>query len=230
MNKLMTYKLIRSNRKTIAIHVTKDAQVEVRAPFRAKKKEIEQFLVSKRGWVEKHLTRIIETYENRLSFELNYGDDLRLMGRKIPIIAKAGNKVGFNGNYFYLPPDFPSNQIKVAVIGLYKQIAKQVLTDRTLAYAKEMNLLPSAVKVNSAKTRWGSCSSKGSINYSWRLIMAKKEIIDYVIVHELAHIKELNHSPKFWAIVESVLPDYKERQKELKEFQREISHESWDKG
>jgi len=229
MDKAMTYKLIRSNRKTMAIHITKDAQVEVRAPFKAKKKEIEQFLISKKDWVEKHLTRITETHENRLSFELNYGDYLRLMGRKIPIIAKEGNKVGFDGNCFYLPPGFPSDEIKRAVIGLYKQMAKQVLTDRTFAYAKEMGSLPSAVKVNNAKTRWGSCSNKGSINYSWRLIMAEEDIIDYVIVHELAHLRELNHSSRFWVTVETMLPDYRKRQKKLKEFQKEMACENWDK-
>ena len=228
MNEPMTYKLIRSNRKTMAIHITKDAQVEVRAPYKAKRKEIEQFLISKRDWVEKHLTRIAETHENRLNFELNYGESRPLMGREIPIIAREGNKVGFDGNCFYLPPDFPSDEVKIAVIGLYKQIAKQVLTDRTLVYAKGMGLTPSAVKVNSAKTRWGSCSNKGSINYSWRLIMAEEDIIDYVIVHELAHLSELNHSPRFWTIVESILPDYKKRQKKLKEFQKEIAHENWD--
>ena len=228
MNKLVTYKLKRSNRKTIAIHITKEAQVEVRAPLKAKKKEIEQFLISKKDWIEKHLARITEAQANRLNFELNYGDDFRLMGKKIPLVAREGNKVGFDGNCFYLPPSFPSDEIKMAVIGLYKQIAKQVFTDRTFAYAKEMGSLPSAVKVNSAKTRWGSCSNKGSINYSWRLIMAEEEIMDYVIVHELAHLRELNHSPRFWTIVETILPDYKRRQKKLKEFQKEIAHENWD--
>jgi len=227
MNKSITYKLIRSNRKTIAIHITKDAQVEVRAPFGAKQKEIDKFISLKRDWIQKHLVRINQVQEERLKFELNYGDHLRLMGRKIPILARAGNKVGFDGQCFYLPPKFLTDEIKGAIIGLYKQIAKQVLTDRTFAYAREMGLLPRAVKVNSAKTRWGSCSSKGSINYSWRLIMADEEVINYVIVHELAHLKELNHSPKFWAVVASILPDYKMWQKRLKEFQREIAHENW---
>ena len=227
MNEPMTYKLIRSNRKTIAIHITKDAKVEVRAPFKAKQKEIDQFISLKRGWIEKHLKRISEVQEDRQNFELNYGDHLRLMGEKVPLVARAGDKVGFDGQCFYLPPRFPPDEIKLAVIGLYRQIAKQVLTDRTFAYAKDMRLQPTAVKVNSAKTRWGSCSNKGSINYSWRLIMAEEEIIDYVIVHELAHLKELNHSPRFWAIVESILPDYKKRQKKLKEFQKEIASENW---
>jgi predicted metal-dependent hydrolase len=150
------------------------------------------------------------------------------MGRNITIAERIGDKVGFDGQHFYLPPRFPPVEIKRAVIGLYKQIARQVLTDRTFAYAKETGLMPVTIKVNSAKTRWGSCSSKGSINYSWRLIMAEVEVIDYVIVHELAHIKELNHSSKFWEIVASIMPDYKLRQKKLKEFQKMISHEDWE--
>jgi predicted metal-dependent hydrolase len=228
MKKKTTYKLLHSNRKTIAIHITKEAEVVVRAPFKAKQKDIDNFVAQKRDWIERHLVRIKEAQGNRLNFELNYGDQLRLMGKKIFLVERKGDKVGYDGQCFYLPPRFPPCEIKNVVISLYKQIAKQVLTDRTLAYAGEVGVMPTAVKVNSAKTRWGSCSSKSSINYSWRLIMAANEIIDYVIIHELAHIKELNHSPSFWAIVESVLPDYKKRQKKLKEFQKEIAHEDWE--
>jgi predicted metal-dependent hydrolase len=228
MEKKTTYKLLRSNRKTIAIHITKEGEVQVRAPFKAKQKDIDDFVTLKRDWIERHLRRIKEAQGSRLNFELNYGNQLRLMGKKILLVARKGDKVGFDGQCFYLPPNFPPCEIKKVVISLYKQIAKQVLTDRTFAYAGELGVMPTAVKVNSAKTRWGSCSSKSSINYSWRLIMATNEIIDYVIVHELAHINELNHSPQFWAIVEYILPDYKKRQKKLKEFQKEIAHENWE--
>ena len=90
-----------------------------------------------------------------------------------------------------------------------------------------MNVTPIAVKVNSAKTRWGSCSGRNSINFSWRLIMADDDVIDYVIVHELAHIKEHNHSDRFWAVVASVLPDYKMRQAKLKILQKKLASEDW---
>jgi predicted metal-dependent hydrolase len=225
---MVDYSLIRSKRKTIAIHITKEGVVEVRAPFKAKQKDIDDFLNLKKDWINKHLTRIKQAQENRLEFSLNYGDNLRLMGREIPLVERSGNKVGFDGECFYLPPNFPPCEIKKAVIGLYKEIAKQVLVDRTFAYGKEVGLIPVAVKVNSAKTRWGSCSNKGSINYSWRLIMAEEEVIDYVIIHELAHIEELNHSPRFWVAVEGILPDYKKRQQKLRLFQKEIVHENWD--
>ena len=223
----MTYNLIRSKRKTIAIHITKEGQVEVRAPYKAKEKEINAFVLSKKDWVEKHLRRIEEAKESRLDFTLSYGEYLRLMGKTYPIVERSGDKIGFDGECFYLPPGLPSSAIKEMVIHIYKQVAKGTLPYRTMAYAKETGLVPTAIKVNSAKTRWGSCSSKKSINFSWRLIMADEEEIDYVIVHELAHLKELNHSPRFWALVESIMPDYKKRQKRLKEFQKVIFHEDW---
>ena len=91
-----------------------------------------------------------------------------------------------------------------------------------------MGVAPTGIKITGAKTRWGSCSSKNSINFSWRLVMADDEIIDYVIVHELAHIKELNHSPRFWAVVEGTLPDYKSRRSRLKLLQKKLAAEDWE--
>ena len=87
---------------------------------------------------------------------------------------------------------------------------------------------PAAVKINEAKGRWGSCSSKKSLNFSWRLMMAGESVIDYVVVHELAHLKEMNHSPRFWAEVGRVLPDYPGRRAKLKELQKLLSVEDWE--
>jgi hypothetical protein len=110
----------------------------------------------------------------------------------------------------------------------YTLAAKAHLPERAAYYAAQMGVTPAAVKVNGAKTRWGSCSSKGSLNFSWRLMMADDGVVDYLVVHELAHLKEMNHSPRFWAIVQNVLPDYKERQKRLRALQKRLMVESWD--
>ncbi len=84
------------------------------------------------------------------------------------------------------------------------------------------------LKINSAKTRWGSMSSKKSVNFSWRLILADNDIIDVVVVHELAHIRQMNHSDKFRAEVEKILPDWREREKRLKELSRMINAQNWE--
>ena len=226
-DKTIPYKIVRSNRKTMAIHVNKVAEVEVRVPFHVKEREIKAFVNQKQDWIRKHLSKIQEAQANRQAFVLGYGSILRLAGREYFLRERAGNGAGFDGQCFYLPANLPDDMIKQALIQVYEQLAKQVLTGRTKEFSEVTGWMPAGVKVNRAKTRWGSCSSKGNINFSWRLIMAPEEVIDYVVVHELAHLQEMNHSPRFWAEVASVLPDYKERQKKLKEFQKQIANEDW---
>lgn len=94
--------------------------------------------------------------------------------------------------------------------------AKEYMPDRVCYYAKIMNLSPSAVTITSAKKRFGSCSGEGRICFSWRLMDYPQEAIDYVIVHELAHLRHMNHGKDFYRLIESVLPDYKLRQAMLK--------------
>ena len=100
--------------------------------------------------------------------------------------------------------------------------AKETLPQRVAHFANRMGVSPARVKVTGAKTRWGSCSSQGNLNFSWRLMLADDRAIDYVVVHELAHLREMNHSPRFWAVVEAVLPDYKQRRLRLKQLQAAI--------
>ena len=95
--------------------------------------------------------------------------------------------------------------------------AKQILPARIQYYAKIMGVTYGRITLREQKTRWGSCSSKGNLNFNWKLALMPDEILDYVVVHELAHRMEMNHSDKFWKIVEPVLPDYRERRKGLKE-------------
>jgi predicted metal-dependent hydrolase len=104
----------------------------------------------------------------------------------------------------------------------YKNQALLLLQGRCAEFAGIMGVAYGNIRVNKAKTRWGSCTAKGDINFTYRLLFVPQELIDYVVVHELAHLKEMNHSPRFWAVVQSVMPDYKERRKQLKEYHRRI--------
>ena len=169
---------------------------------------------------------------------INYGDTAAYLGNPYPITARNSDRVGFDDEAceFYVPPHLTPENIKAAVVQVYKILAKRDLTGKVMSYAKKMNVKVASIKINGAKARWGSCSARpafaGStiynINFSWRLITADEDAVDYVVVHELAHIIEMNHSPRFWAVVESVLPDYKERQVRLKELARKLQYENWD--
>ena len=200
----------------------------VRAPLKLPKAEIDRFIQLKSGWISRKLFESQAKAEQRGSFRLNYGDIILYRGKPYPITAKPGNRAGFDGDSFWIPPDLPPDQIMSACIQVYRLYARHVMNEKVMTYAKRMDAMPTSVKINGAKTRWGSCSAQKSLNFSWRLIMADDAVIDYVVVHELAHIIHMNHSERFWSAVENVLPDYKMRQVELKKLQRRLSTENWD--
>jgi predicted metal-dependent hydrolase len=222
----MYYRLTRSRRKTIAIHV-RGGEVEVRAPLRTPKQEIDRFVLEKEQWIIKSLAKQRVQASQKKAFALDYNSSILLRGNAYLIAERNGTHAGFDGTEFYIPPELTPEQIKTICIRLYKILAKPHIVQRVDFFASHMNVAPTAIKINSAMKRWGSCSSRKSLNFSWRLIMADDAIIDYVVVHELAHIREMNHSARFWGIVEGVLPDYRERKRELKDLQSRLSSEDW---
>ena len=222
----MDYTLIRSKRKTVGIYIHNGA-VEVRAPLKYPKAAIDKFVVSKESWIIEKLTLSQKRMEQRQAFTLNYNTAILFRGDLYPLKAKAGTRAGFDGECFYFPPNLNSNQLKEVCVQMYRRLGKIHFTDRVELYAGQMGVAPAGVKVSGAKTRWGSCSSRRSINFSWRLIMADDDVIDYVVVHELAHLIQMNHSSKFWRIVENILPDYRKRRLRLRELQVKLRAEDW---
>ena len=217
------YTLTRSRRRTLAIYV-RDGAVEVRAPLRTPQRDIDAFVASRAQWINEKRAQTSERAQQRAAFSLSYGSSVLLRGTEHTISAAVPNE---SNTAFAVPAGLSPAELMTAVVQIYRRLAKAHLTERTSHLAELMGVSPSAVKVNGAKTRWGSCSAKRSINFSWRLLMADDEVIDYVIVHELAHLRELNHSPRFWAIVAQALPDYKTRQARLTLLQRRLSVEEW---
>ncbi len=101
------------------------------------------------------------------------------------------------------------------------------MTLKAIDWSIKMGVKFNQVKITGAQTRWGSCSSLGNLNFSWRLLLADEALIDYIVVHELAHLKEMNHQEGFWAIVKDVMPDYQVREAQLKRFRATIDQEGW---
>lgn len=225
---MIAYTIKRAKRKTTAIYVLKDGSVEVRCPNNVHAREIEKFVSANVTLLEKKAAQTSERARQREAFSISPGDRLRFLGERYPLESVSLSKMGFDGSRFYVPENMPAGELKPGIIKIYKRLAEKWLKVKTQEYAHIMQLNPVSVKVNSAKTRWGSCSGKNCINYSWRLIMADERCADYVVVHELAHISEHNHSKRFWSIVEQYMPDYKEQDRALKEMQKILASENWD--
>lgn len=221
------YTLRRTKRDTIGIYV-KDGAIEVRAPDNAMLYEIESFIAEKENWIDKKIESTGALKTQRDNFILNYGSRILLRGASYPICAKEGDVAGFDGEKIYMPANLTPQQIKKVCVLFYKHHARNYLIKRTKQIAEHIAFIISDVRVNSSKGRWGSCSKKKVINLSWRLILAEDDVIDYVIMHELAHTIKMNHSELFWSVVEIYLPDYKERKKRLKDLQLRLRGEDWD--
>ncbi len=169
----MTYEIVRSRRRTVALEVTREGRVLVRAPLRMPQGEIERFVASHAAWLEKAQAKVAA--------------------------RQAAHP--------------PLTEQETAAL---RQRARELLPGKVAHYAAIMGVTPTSVKITSARTRFGSCSGKNGICFSLYLMQYPEEAIDYVVVHELAHIRHHDHSPAFYAEVARGLPDHKERMKLLK--------------
>ena len=168
------YVLVRSARKTLALEITRDGKIVVRAPVRLAQRRIDQSVEEHQEWIREHLAVQQRRREN------------------------------------HPEPDGEERQKLI-------QLAKDVLPQKVRYYSDIMGLFPTGISITNAEKRFGSCSWKNRLCFSWRLMMYPEEAVDYVVVHELAHIQHKNHGKDFYRCVEKVMPDWRERRKLLKE-------------
>ncbi len=207
--------IIRSKRKTVSIQIKDDGRLIVRAPLRLSKKNILSIVKKHQNWIDTKQQEIIQ--RNKTLKKFSEGEEFLYLGKYYPlkIVNNNENLLTFEDN-FYLS-DYCLSNAKEVFTNWYKQNAEKIIKYRAEYYADIYNLKYTKIKISNAKTRWGSCSYNGNININWRLIMAPVEVLDYVIVHELVHLKIDNHSKNFWQNVEMIYPDYKKAKKWLKD-------------
>ena len=173
----MNIEIRRSNRRTLAIEVTRDAKVIVRAPYRIPMAEIERFVTEKAEWIEKCLEKVNQRKAEHIEHRSLSMDDISILAKEAQIVIPK----------------------KVAY------------------YARELGVNYGRITIRNQKSRWGSCSGKGNLNFNCLLMLTPERVQDYVVIHELCHRKEMNHSQRFWNEVAKVMPDYKEQRQWLKE-------------
>ena len=210
-------KIIRSNRKTIALVIQPNGELLVRAPKRATKKQIDEMVAEHANWIAKKQAKAIAAQAAYAPHQFLGGESFSFLGDdySLQFVRKEKPIFDLNGNFQLAQSS--RGRAEQIFEKWYKQQARQIFTDRVEHFASEYGFDYGKLRLSSARTRWGSCSAKGTISLTWRLVMAPMEIIDYVVVHELSHLREHNHSKKFWAQVGAILPDYKARRKWLKD-------------
>ena len=175
------YDLIRTSRKTIAIQITLDGDVTVRAPRDCEKAEIDDLIRDRREWIE----------EKRAEF-LAQKRECEKKQEQFPKITPESERE-------------------------FRRLAKEKIPKRVALFAEQVGVDYGKITIKDTKSRWGSCSYQGNLNFCWRLILAPEEVLDYIVVHELCHRLEMNHSARFWAEVKRVLPEYEKSKEWLKE-------------
>jgi len=209
--------IIRSKRKTLSMQINDEGSLIIKAPFFMDKADIENFIERNQNWIHKRKNII----EKRKSFakpkEFIDGEKFLFLGDEYSLKLVDRLKEGLTLEKEFL---FAKNKLYKArdvFINWYKSEAIGVIKDRVDYYTGITGDSYSKIKINSAQGRWGSCSGKGNLNFSWRLILAPFEVVDYVVVHEVAHIKVRNHSKMFWQRVESLMPEYRKHKRWLKD-------------
>ncbi|HVJ49358.1 SprT family zinc-dependent metalloprotease [Desulfitobacterium sp.] len=208
-----------SRSKRLSIRVGRD-RVRVTVPCRATQREIREFVKANQDWILAHWLKIQEKLEKVLERQYRDGESLPVLGQSILLqILKTNRKMialrydeGEKRVEIRLPemmaPEHQRDAIKEILEKWLKIKAREVFQAKLTKLSVQMGVHYREFRLKEQKTRWGSCSSKGNINLNWRAIMAPEPVVDYLVIHELAHLKQMNHSPAFWDFVGQYCPEY----------------------
>jgi predicted metal-dependent hydrolase len=206
---ILSYHLVRAKRRTIALFVDGDG-IEARAPRHATIAAIEAFIREKERWIRR---RLAEPRRRPLVWEA--GARLPWLGRTVTLALRDG-EIGVWFSEDRLEFGLADGaSLRERALDWMRGQALEFFRERVAELARLHGLRVLVVGLSNAQTRWGSCGSNGRILLSWRLMMLPPHLIDYVAAHELAHVRELNHSPRFWSIVELLYPDHRAARREL---------------
>ena len=214
--------IVHTNRKkTVSFQVIGNS-VKVSAPRHLTDKELENLILRRMSWIKKklHSPKAPPKPKNYTNGEVftYLGTDYRLN-----LVSGEAESIRLNNQCLEVTvPESVSDMeaplfIKQSITRWYIQTAFEVLTEKTQYFARLTGVVPNSIKIKEHKARWGSCSYKNDISYNWRLIIAPQPVVDYVVVHELCHILEHNHSPRFWQHVGNIMPSFKEHRAWLKQ-------------
>lgn len=227
-DQFIDYQLRRSRRRTIGFLID-DRGLTVTAPRWVSVNEIELGLAERSEWIARKLVewRDYVTRRERLEVRWENGASLPFIGKSLTMRLGAGHPVSVRRDsdelLINLPPGAGVDQMRNSVHSWLQTQARALFEPRVAHFGQLLGQKPKRWGLSSARTRWGSCAADGSIRLNWRLIHFPSDVIDYIIAHEVAHLREMNHSPKFWATVQTLFPEYEKSKEWLKHVQADLS-------
>jgi predicted metal-dependent hydrolase len=221
---VLDYSLIRSKRRSIGFMIDDDG-LRITAPKWVTLAEIDNAIREKQRWILAKLNERRERSARRLQPQMEWRDGGKLpyLGNDITLRILSTQASGISWNpetnelTVCLQPDAAEQQLKDRVQAWLQLEAKRIFTERLPIYAEKLSVNYHSFALSSARTQWGSCTADGRIRLNWRLIHFSLPLIDYVIAHELSHLREMNHSPQFWATVQSIFPEFAAAKKALRD-------------
>jgi predicted metal-dependent hydrolase len=213
----ISYQVVRSRRRTADIVVERDGRVVVRAPVQVTAEKIAEIVRLKRLWIYRTLAEWRESNVKRFVREYRNGESFLYLGRsyRLSLVSDQSEPLLLKAGRFCLRRDLVDGgdnlNAKAAFRDFYLNRGRERLDDRVAYYAPKVGVLPLTVGVRDLGYRWASCSPTGRLAFHWKCLMAPATIIDYIVVHELSHLHQLDHTDAFWNEVDKVMPDYRER-------------------
>jgi hypothetical protein len=217
-------RIIHSHRKTIALVIEPDGSLTVRAPLRTSRALIERLVHEKASWIQEKQAWVQSHPNSPGRKSYTHGELFYFLGEKIPLEIVAGQNPALQlkeGRFLLDRRSLP--RAEKVFTDWYRRQARSVIAVRLADIAAAFGFTYHSLRISSARRRWGSCGAKGTLNFSWRLVMAPLPVIDYVILHELVHLEIRNHSPLFWQRLGQLMPDYKQRVAWLKANGQQLS-------
>ena len=213
------YSLTRSQRKTASIYIERDGRVSVLVPETLTGKQVEELIERKRKWIYSNLAEWHDLNAAKVRREFVNGESFLYLGRsyRLKLARDQESPLLLKDGYFCLHVNNGSRRTATAAFrDFYREKGRQRIPERVAYYGDRMGVWPKAVKIIDLKNRWASCSPGGNVNFHWKCMMAPPTVLDYIIVHELAHLIHANHTVAFWNEVDKVMPDYGERKEWLR--------------
>jgi len=211
------HQIIRSNRKTFSLEVKPDGRLTVRAPASATDAQVRALVARKADWITKTQTRLAEKYPPLKPKTFTPGETFWYLGEQYPLRLTDRQRPPLDMDGAFLLSQSAQDRAKEVFIAWYREETRQITQRLIQHYTNQYGFKVRQVRITKARTRWGSCSSNHNLNFSYRLCMAPLPVIEYVVVHELVHLKIPNHSKAFWNAVAEIDPAHRQHRTWLKE-------------